>query len=148
MLLLREETPNKKLIAPCVLLVDDDPMVRGLLATSLKDLGCRTLTAGNGEEALEVLHAKPSVDLVVTEAAMPVMGGLELLCTVRQTDELKQLPFILCSVSIDEAMMKKAVEYRCGRYLLKPVHPEFLFEQISSLLHQKVSRRDIPLAQA
>ena len=44
--------------------------------------------------------------------------------------------------------MKKAVECRCGRYLLKPAHPEFLFEQISSLLHQKVSRRDIPLAQA
>jgi CheY-like chemotaxis protein len=131
-----------------VLLVDDDPAVRGLLAISLKDLGCRTLTAGSGEEALRILHAKPSVDVVIAEVALPMMGGLELLCTVRQTDALEQLPFILCSVSIDEATMKKAVEYGCGRYLLKPVHPEFLFAQISSLLHRKVSRRDIPLAQA
>ena len=143
----REGTPNKILTAPCVLLVDDDRAVRALLATSLEYLGCRTLTAGNGEEALQVLHAKPSVDVVVTEIALPVMGGLELLRTVRQIDGFKTLPVILCSVFIDEATMKQAVAYRCGRYLLKPVYPEFLFEQISGLLQQKVSRRDVQPAQ-
>ena len=137
----REGTPNRKLTAPCVLLVDEDRAVRALLAVSLEALGCRIVTAGNGEEALRVLHAKPSVDVMVTEAALPVMDGLELLCTIRQTDGLKQLPVILCSASIDEMMMRKAVECGCGRYLLKPVHPDFLFEQIRSLLQQKASRR-------
>jgi|SRR5271157_2344948 len=91
--------------------------------------------------ALRVLHAKPSVDIVVTEAALPVMGGLELLCTIRRTEGLEQLPVILCSASIDEMMMKKAVACGCSRYLLKPVHPDFLFEQIRSLMQQKASRR-------
>jgi CheY-like chemotaxis protein len=53
-----------------VLLVDEDRAVRALLAVSLEALGCRIVTAGNGEEALRVLHAKPSVDVVVTEAAL------------------------------------------------------------------------------
>ena len=43
--------------------------------------------------------------------------------------------------------MKKAVACGCGRYLLKPVHPDFLFEQIRSLMQQKVAQR-AALAQA
>ena len=144
----REGTLTKKLIAPHVLLVDGDLMVRALLAVSLKTLGCRIVTAGNGEEALRVLHAKPSVDLVVTEAALPGMDGLELLCAIRQTNGLKQLPVILCAASIDETMMKKAVECGCGRYLLKPVHADFLFEQIRSLMEQKASHRGAASEQA
>jgi CheY-like chemotaxis protein len=132
---------TKKLIAPRVLLVEEDRTVRALLAVSLQALGCRIVTAGNGEEALRVLHARPSVDVVVTAAALPVMAGLELLCAIRQTDGLEQLPVILCAASIDETMMKKAVGCGCGRYLLKPIHPEFLFEQIRSLLQQKASRQ-------
>ena len=137
----REGILTKKLTAPCVLLVDEGRTVRALLAASLGALGCRIVTAGNGEEALQVLHAKPSVDVVVTEAELPVMDGLELLCAIRQTDGLEQLPVILCAASIDETMMKKAVGCGCGRYLLKPVHPDFLFEQIRGLLQQKTSRQ-------
>src|SRR5271157_3992920 len=90
----REGTPNRKLTAPCVLLVDEDRTVRALLAVSLEMLGCRIVTASSGVEALRVLNAKPSVDVVVTEAALPVMDGLELVCTMRQTDGLKHLPVI------------------------------------------------------
>jgi len=139
----REGTTNRKPAAPCVLLVDDDRTVRTLLAVSLEMLGCRIVTAGSGVEALRVLNAKPSVDVVVTEAALPVMDGLELVCTMRQTDGLKHLPVILCAASVDEMMMKKAVACGCGRYLLKPVHPDFLFEQIRSLMQQKASHRDV-----
>lgn len=138
----RRGAPHIKPTAPCVLLVDEDRTVRALFATSLKDLGFRILTAGNGEEALQILRAKPSVDVVVTEVALPVMGGLELLRTVRRTIGLKTLPVILCSVAIDETTTRSAVEYGCDLYLSKPVHPEFLAEQISSLLHPKISRRN------
>ena len=137
----REGAPSKKLTTPCVLIVDDDQAVRTLLAASLEDLGCKTVMAGNGEEALQVLHAKPSVDLTVAEVAMRVMGGLDLLRAMRETDGLKQLPVILCSTTIDETILKQAVEYKCGRYLLKPVNAEFLFSQISSLLRQEAFRR-------
>ena len=122
-----------------MLLVDDDRAVRALLATSLEYLGCRILTARNGEEALQALHAKPFVDVVVTEVALPVMGGLELLRTVRQIDGFKTLPVILCSVFIDEATMKKASAYGCTRYLVKPIDSEILIEEITAVLAHRAS---------
>jgi len=137
----REGTLRGKFAAPCVLLVDDDRTARSLLAVRLDALGCKVLTADSGEEALRTVRAKPSVDVVVTEAALPGMGGLDLVCTMRQMDGLKHLPVILCAASVDEAMMKKAVACGCGRFLLKPVHADFLFEQIQSLIQQKATHR-------
>lgn len=56
----------------------------------LEALGSRVLTAGSGEEALRILRTKSSIDVVVSEAALPVMDGLELLCTIRLTDGLEK----------------------------------------------------------
>jgi PleD family two-component response regulator len=58
---------------PVMLLVDDDGATLALMATSLKLLDGRTLLAKNGEEALEILHAEPSVALVITDVGMPVI---------------------------------------------------------------------------
>ena len=123
--------------SPVVLLVDDNSLALALMATSLKELGCSVLSAGNGQEALAILqHSGPSVDLVVTDLQMPVMDGLELLRTIRMSEPLKHLPVILCSGDMEEAMMNRAAEYGCTRYLVKPVFPDFLFEQIVTLLER------------
>ena len=129
-----ERRAGKRLTPPCVLLVDDNSLALVLMARNLKELGCSVLSAGNGQEALEILHAEPSVDLVVTDLAMPVMDGLELLRQIRATETLKELPVIFCSGDVDEAMLEKATACGCTRYLVKPVHPEFLFEQIDMIL--------------
>ena len=67
---------------PVVLLVDNDRTVRTLLAASVRDLGYRILTAGDGEEALQVLYGKRSVGVVVTDDNARDQG-LDLLRTVR-----------------------------------------------------------------
>ncbi len=136
-----------KLLRPCVLLVDNDSAVRALLSSSLKDMGCKTITAGDGAEALHVLHNRPYIDVIVTEVELPVMSGLDFLRILRRIDKFKRLPVIFVSASVDETSVRTAVEFRCGRYLLKPVQPEFLLDQISSLLRRKPSREDTVLAQ-
>jgi len=125
---------DKRLTAPCALLVDDNSSALALMAISLKELGCKVLSARNGQEALNVLRAEPSVDLVVTDLGMPVMDGLELLSQIRATETLKDLPVILCSGDVDEAIMKRAAGYGCSRYLVKPVFPDVLFNQILAVL--------------
>lgn len=121
-------------ITPCVLLVDDNSVVLMLMSSSLKELGCTVLSAGNGQDALEILHSQKSVDLVVTDLRMPVMDGLELLRQIHESERLRELPVILCSADADEAAMTKAAEYTGCLYFSKPVHPEFLFEQIAGIL--------------
>ncbi|HUK13518.1 MAG TPA: response regulator [Thermoanaerobaculaceae bacterium] len=62
-----------------VLLVEDEGEVRQALRLALEILGFRVVEAPNGAAALEALDGTPGVDVVVTDGAMPVMGGLDLL---------------------------------------------------------------------
>ena len=122
--------------SPVVLLVDDNSVALALMAISLKDLGCSVLSAGNGQEALAILHSGASVDHVATDLRMPVMDGWELLHTIRASETLKDLPAILCSGDMDVALMHRAEEDGCTRCLIKPVFPDVLFEQIVTLLER------------
>ena len=69
----------------CVLVVDDDDMVRRLARCVLERWGFRVLTAADGEEALTTYRARgPEIDLVVLDFAMPHMTGLEVLHGLRR----------------------------------------------------------------
>nr|WP_246408186.1 hybrid sensor histidine kinase/response regulator [Microvirga lupini] len=78
-----------------VLLVEDDPLVMGGTAAMLEDLDHRVVQASSGEEALRILRENASIDLVVTDHAMPGMTGLELAERIR--DEWPGMPMLLAS---------------------------------------------------
>jgi CheY-like chemotaxis protein len=61
-----------------VLVVEDDPALRALMARTLSTKGYRALEASDGIEALELLAADPDIELVVTDIVMPRMNGVEL----------------------------------------------------------------------
>ncbi|MDQ1078175.1 response regulator [Pseudoroseomonas cervicalis] len=61
-----------------VLVVDDDPGVRGVTATFLADLGHRVVEVAEGEAALRTLSERQDIGLLVTDVAMPRMDGTEL----------------------------------------------------------------------
>ena len=67
-----------------ILLVEDEPAVRGLFALSLKKDGYQVLEASNGAEALAVVEKTERVDLVVTDVVMPIMKGTELATRLRE----------------------------------------------------------------
>ena len=71
-----------------ILVVDDDPDVRVVMAEFLEDFGCSVVQAGGGTEALRVLDAHPRLDLIITDIRMPDMSGLELaeLATQHRSD--------------------------------------------------------------
>ncbi|HKT59942.1 MAG TPA: response regulator [Gemmatimonadales bacterium] len=72
------------LLAPTILVVDDEPAVRLLVERVLVEAGFRVLTAMGGEEALELLGQTPLVDLVLVDLRMPVMSGAELALKVEE----------------------------------------------------------------
>jgi CheY-like chemotaxis protein len=67
-----------------VLIVDDEPVNRMVLAHMVEHYGSRTLQATSGAEALEVLGAQP-VDLVLMDIHMPQMTGIQALDQLRST---------------------------------------------------------------
>ncbi|MBK6686966.1 MAG: response regulator [Deltaproteobacteria bacterium] len=69
--------------AKVVLVIDDEPPIRRVVATALKKLGLQVLQAEDGKLGLERYLAQPRVDLVITDLTMPVMSGEETVQQIR-----------------------------------------------------------------
>jgi CheY-like chemotaxis protein len=73
-----------------ILIVDDEPEVRMVVAEFLEDFGYRVLQAGGGTQALGRLQDNPSVQLLITDIRMPEMSGIELAdLATKQNPRLK-----------------------------------------------------------
>ncbi len=83
-----------------VLIVDDEPQIRGLGERLLERLGYRALTAADGREALQRLAARGDIALVLTDMVMPGMGGWDLVTALRNHGVV--LPIIVMSGYSDE----------------------------------------------
>src|SRR5262249_42097098 len=82
-------TPDKgQADRPKLMIVDDDPEVRIVVAEFLQDFGYRVVQAGGGAEALDLLARTPDLRMIITDIRMPGMSGIELadLATQRQRD--------------------------------------------------------------
>jgi CheY-like chemotaxis protein len=69
-----------------VLIVEDEVLIRMLLADALRQAGCEVIEAANAEEAFAVLHTSPDPDVLITDVRMPgPVDGFELAAFVRRT---------------------------------------------------------------
>ena len=81
-----------------ILIVDDEYAALEVLAVLFEGEGFRALKAGDGAEGLRLLAAE-SVDLVVTDAEMPLLDGPRMIEAMRADARLGQLPVILMSAN-------------------------------------------------
>ena len=79
----------------CILLVEDDPLVAESTAAMLEDLGHKVILAASGADALQRLSEHASLDLVITDHAMPGMTGLQLAHHIREINP--RLPVVLAT---------------------------------------------------
>jgi len=105
---------------PRLLVVDDDPDMRGLVEARLKRAGHLVMGVGSGEEALAILAGKGPPDLAILDVLMPGMSGLELLTMLRQEPAYATMPAIFLSGRI-EARDIAAGTALGATYLTKPV---------------------------
>lgn len=112
-----------------IFVVDDDPVVRGLLADILVPLNFITYEAYNGEHCLSQLpDAMP--DLFILDVSMPGMSGLELAKALRQQGI--KIPIIMLSADAQEQHRKPDETATFNDYLVKPVNNQTLLEIIAA----------------
>ncbi|MCM1194450.1 MAG: response regulator transcription factor [Corallococcus sp.] len=116
-----------------ILVVEDDKNTRKLLTTILSNHGYNTLSATNGEEALETLEHN-HVDLIVLDVMMPKMDGYELTKTLR--DGGSQLPMLMLSAKQNVTDIKQGFVVGIDDYLTKPFDFEELLLRIKALLRR------------
>jgi two-component system chemotaxis sensor kinase CheA len=102
-----------------VLVVDDQVTVRELERRILSGAGYDVLVAGDGREALELLHGGAVVDLVVTDLEMPELDGLELVTELRADPRWQALPVVVVSSRDSEADLARAAEAGADSYVIK-----------------------------
>lgn len=111
----------------CILLIDDDPILREALHPLLVGAGCIVQEATNGTAALAHYRQRPS-DLVITDLLMPDMEGLELIRALRRQDSaVKIIAMSGGSAGIAANYLKVAMKFGAGWTLAKPFsRQEFL----------------------
>ena len=113
--------------ARTVLVVDDEALVRDVVARMIEDLGYAAVTAADGEAALALLGTKP-IDAVLVDLTMPRMSGAEVIAAVRR--DHPHLPVVLCSGYDRDARGP----IRADAYLPKPFRIEALERTLAELL--------------
>ena len=115
-----------------ILVVDDEPQIGRVLRTGLKTHGYDVRVAADGVSALETFNDwRP--DLVVTDLAMPNMGGLELC---RRLRALSQLPIIVLSVRGEEKTKVEALDAGADDYVTKPFGMDELLARVRAQLRR------------
>ena len=122
---------------PAILLVDDDPTLRSVLARRLGRDGFEVRPVSSGVEALRALErAWPA--LLVIDLMMPGMDGFELCRRVKQIADLPII--VLSAVDASEAKVR-ALEYYAEDYVTKPFDPDELSARIHRVLRRTESGR-------
>jgi DNA-binding response OmpR family regulator len=115
-----------------VLVVDDEPIVRDVVARYLEREGYRTLQAGDGESAREILERDPP-ELVVLDLMLPGIDGLALCRWIRARSDL---PVIMLTALGEEADRIVGLEVGADDYVTKPFSPRELAARVKSVLRR------------
>jgi phosphoserine phosphatase RsbU/P len=119
-----------------ILIVDDEVFNVDYLEQELEGLDYETLSAANGQEALEKIRSDPP-DLVLLDIMMPVMDGFEVLSHVKADPETRDIPVIVISADNNLQSVVRGIELGAEDYLPKPFEPVLLHARISSCLEKK-----------
>jgi len=116
-----------------VLIVDDYSTMLRILRNLLRQLDINNVEeAGNGEDALTLMKARP-FDLVISDWNMVPMTGLDLLRTVRGDAQLKRTPFIMVTAESKTENVITAKQAGVSNYIVKPFNAETLRAKIASV---------------
>jgi two-component system, OmpR family, response regulator len=113
-----------------ILVVDDDPEIRTLIAEYLERNGFRASTLPDGRDLMRTLEER-AVDLLVLDLMMPGVDGLTLCREVRSKS---RLPVLILSARGEDVDRIVGLEMGADDYLAKPFHPRELLARIRAIL--------------
>jgi two-component system chemotaxis response regulator CheY len=120
-----------------VLVVDDDPFIRKLIATTLEDVsGFELHEAADGGEALEVAKRERPA-LVFLDVDMPVLDGIETLEQLRSDATTSHATIVMLTAAHGDSVERRAEEAGADLFLTKPFSPLDLLRLVDQLGEQR-----------
>ncbi len=117
-----------------VLAVDDDMINRKLIKSMLMKAEnvSEVIEAVNGMDALDILKKDTSIDIVLLDIIMPIMGGIDFLKVARADDIMKSIPVIV--LTTDETIRTEALNEGANDFLTKPIREKDIIAKIDKLI--------------
>ncbi len=119
-----------------VLIVEDNPISAMVLEHTLDKYGYETLTAHDGDQALEYLESHPEIQLLITDIVMPKTNGIELVRKIKERQEWSELPILICT-SLKPASINNAIPMQGWKYLFKPIKADSLMQMVKEAISQQ-----------
>jgi two-component system cell cycle sensor histidine kinase/response regulator CckA len=120
-----------------VLIAEDEPMVRDIMARTLRDCGYSVLEAANGQEAMRLLQTETRrVSLIVADVVMPDMGGREM--AARVAERWPDLPVLFTSGYTGLDVVRRGLLEEGREFLQKPLAPEALTRKVREMVDARV----------
>ncbi|ADH86374.1 response regulator [Desulfurivibrio alkaliphilus] len=135
-----------------ILVADDSATMRVVIKKTVEMAGVPVgefFDAAHGKEAMEILENK-WVDVILSDINMPVMGGMELLSTVKQHEEFRHIPVVFITTESSAARMDEARQLGVDGYVKKPFQPEtiksILYDVLEKAFQHKIETPSQPAA--
>ena len=133
---LKETTPNRVLVA------DDDPVMRHLITTMVKQQDCEVVVANDGREAYRILQSDSQFRAAILDMTMPFLEGLDLIRYMRSERRLMRIPIMMITAEQDIKLMASSFSAGATAFLPKPFTPDQLQSAIRMLIgNRKWTRR-------
>ncbi|QQS35466.1 MAG: response regulator [Ignavibacteriales bacterium] len=117
-----------------ILVADDSPTIRKFVSFALTVQGFEIIQVCDGMEALEKLPAE-KIDLIITDLNMPNLDGFELIKSIRENPELKEIPIIILSSLSGSEEIEKGLSSGANSYIIKPFDPKRIVYEVSKYLN-------------
>ena len=121
-------------MAKVILIVDDSATMLMSVKNSLSLGGYQVETAYNGQAAIDKLNAGLKPSLIITDINMPVMGGLEMIGTVRALPGCRFFPILTLTTESEAAKRDEGRRLGATGWLVKPISGGDLLKVVKQLL--------------
>ncbi len=116
-----------------ILIAEDEPDIRELVAFTLRFAGHEVTTTSNGEEALhQASHLIP--DIIIMDVRMPKMTGYDACRAMKADTKLKDVPIVFLSAKGQDSEIQTGLDVGAEEYLLKPFAPDQLVDRVKAIL--------------
>ena len=119
-----------------VMVVDDNEQNLELLVAYLEDIDCKTLSAADGPEALNIIRDN-TPDLILLDVMMPTMSGFEVCKRLKNDPATGHIPVIMVTALNEMGDIERAIDAGTDDFLSKPVNKLELLTRVKTMLKLK-----------
>lgn len=122
-----------------ILVVEDDPLTREVVASALAREGFSVKTASNGKQALSSLQ-RISPDLIILDLGLPDLSGKDLLQVIKQNPQRQDIPLLVLTANRQPNQECQLLLSGADDYMTKPFQPRILLARIQALIRRSGQR--------